>query len=219
MQRRVRRRSPSQGLIVPTAEPAPSAALRRPGAGLDALSCARRAASGLEAGVVGGLAMLSRVDFVFSPARARVVGVTEPSGFHLLRSPRVSFRRRHGDALRRRISSGDHGNRGRGLWLASAEPWPAARGLLLVGLTSGVVWYYLANALLWSQRQSPGAALYFPPAAWFLTACSEPAWDGWANCSGVTRRQRDRFRIHRRLEGSSSEPWYGTQILSSNALD
>jgi hypothetical protein len=128
------------------------------------LTLAYRAASGLEAGVIGGLAMLS-VLITFSLLRGRVWWETANllgSTFYGLRAFRsgVSMATLSGVAFHLVIT----GTVGVVFGLVCGAMAGRSR-LLLVGLISGVVWYYLANALLWSFV-NPLVPLYtFPPAA------------------------------------------------------
>jgi hypothetical protein len=123
-----------------------------------------RAASGLEAGVVGGLAMLS-VLIVFSLLRGRVWWETPNllgSTFYGLRAFRsgVSMATLSGVAFQVVIT----GTVGVVFGLLCGAMGGRSR-LLLVGVAAGMFWYYLANALLWRQI-NPLIPLYsFVPAA------------------------------------------------------
>jgi len=132
----------------------------RPGAA----TLAARAASGLEAGIIGGLAMLS-VLISFSLLRGRVWWESPNllgSTFYGLRAFRtgVGMATLSGLALHLVIT----GTVGVVFGLICGAMAGRSR-LFLVGLTAGVGWYYLANALLWSKI-NPWVPLYtFPPAA------------------------------------------------------
>jgi hypothetical protein len=123
-----------------------------------------RAASGLEAGVVGGLAMLS-VLIVFSLLRGRVWWETPNllgSTFYGLRAFRsgVSMATLSGVAFHLVIT----GTVGVVFGLLCGAMQGRSR-LLLVGVAAGVFWYYLANALLWRQINPLIPVYTFVPAA------------------------------------------------------
>jgi hypothetical protein len=123
-----------------------------------------RAASGLEAGVIGGLAMLS-VLISFSLLRGRVWWESPNllgSTFYGLRAFRsgVGMATLSGVAFHLVIT----GSVGVLFGLICGAMAGRSR-LFLIGLTAGLLWYYLANALLWSQV-NPLVPLYtFTPAA------------------------------------------------------
>jgi hypothetical protein len=122
-----------------------------------------RAASGLEAGVVGGLAMQC-VLITFSLLRGRVWWETPNllgSTFYGLRAFRagVGVVTLSGLALHVVIT----GIFGIVFGLVCGSMSGRSR-LVVVGLAAGVVWFYLADALLWS-RLNPLVPLYtFAPA-------------------------------------------------------
>jgi hypothetical protein len=130
---------------------------------MESVSALSRAASGLEAGIVGGVAMFV-VLVVFSLLRGRVWWETPNllgSTFYGSRAFRsgVSMATLSGTAFHLVIT----GTLGTLFGLACGAL--ARQRLVLLGIVAGVFWYYFADAVLWRQI-NPLVPLYtFAPGA------------------------------------------------------
>ena len=114
-----------------------------------------RLASGIEAGIVGGLAMLALLLSESLVGRPRVVGGAQSARLDILRSARLPLRPGHGHAVRNRPALRHHRNPGRLFGLAFGGIQQRGR-LVLLGLLAAVGWYNLANVTLLAEGESVG---------------------------------------------------------------